>query len=170
MNVDEIMAVLSTLTPTDLDTIRTKCSYLLNKLPSQQSGNTTATTPFIEMLYLHLRSCGHKCGLLNFPTMDQLGQKKPGTLKDFITKAQEVEQWFTTSFGKDIPNTYLRDQMIHMLIRRYIKHLSCSFTTINPWNLIACINYIPQVFEQEFPEYIANNLQKIVINQLLEDK
>jgi hypothetical protein len=165
MTADAILDELITLKANEIKEIKARCVYLLNK--NTKGKKDFNPTPFIDTLYLHLRLQGRKLGLSNFQPVEKLAQVKAKAVEDFIVKARTVEHWTDLHFTRHVgDDKLLQERLIQLLITLYIAHMRSIFDTINPWNLLACIDYIPQVFEDAFPEYIANNLQGLVIKHL----
>ena len=169
MNIDAILEALLTLGPDELKAVKAKCVYVLNK---KKTNSDVEVNRFADILYMHLRSQGRKMGLTNFPTIEQAAQTKPQVITNFINKVDKIELfWLRVNFAEYFGDSKdLQEKLIVLLVSLYIKHIKSIFETINPWNLLACIDYLPQAFEAAFPEYIANDMQGVIINQFVGDK
>jgi len=165
MNIDAILEGLLTCKPNELKQIKARCVYILNK---KKTGDEICINAFSDILYLNLRKQGRKIGLNNFQTLERASQLKPQAIDDFISKAYNVEIWINQHFDDYLKeSTELREKFIAFLSLLYVGYIRSIFDSVNPWNLLACIDYLPQAFEVEFPEYIANNLQGVIVNKII---
>ena len=167
MNIDAILEALLTLTPDQLKAIKARCVYVLNK---KKTNSEITITGFTDILYMHLRRQGRKLGLNNFPTLEKASQLKPQAIDSFIAKASAIDVWININFKKHLNDSKdLHEKFVAFLVILYTGYIRHIFETINPWNLLACIDYLPQAFEYEFPEYIANGMQGVIINQFIKN-
>lgn len=162
MNVEEIQQELRNLSKDEVEQIKVQCEYLLSRVKTKNTETVQPAPEYATNLYGIIRRMAFRYNIHHFPTFPMLQDRQPKLYKRYLEQAERVEEFVNATFKdedqKDL--SYVK----RVLIKIYIKELLEQFgRDLNYSIVINNMHRMPQIFEKQFPGYIKNGLQRMII-------